>query len=281
MIAACTHVLASTPIPIRFEACWPFAGFQGTADSGDTHNRGAGATIGNHIRNVRMASASGLRLQNRSFKLPDPLEELVELAGPRLGQRLTYKEHVASLAPWHALGKELLELLCAKNGFFAYERALLVRPLHGTGDVLGALEWNSPELWKATYDLDMSEVLFFAEDVFGNQYGIRQKDVCYFYAETGDFAHVSDSLRGWCRAVLNDAAVRTSHPLARCWQAENGPIPGGHRLAPKLPFVCGGTYSIDNLYLTRDLKAMQFYGSIASQIRHVPDGGSIRFKITE
>jgi len=213
--------------------------------------------------------------------MSDPLEELLKLAGPGIGERLIYKENRASLAPWHALGEELLELLCGRNGFFGYERSLLVRPLHGAGDVLGVVEWNATELWKLEYKLDLAKALFFAEDAFGNQYAIYERAVRSFDAETGDFADISDTLRGWIKEVLNDAASRTAYPLARRWQVENGPIPSGQRLVPKLPFACGGQYSTDNLYLARDVEAMRLYGSIAAQIRDVPDGGTVRFRITE
>ena len=46
-------------------------------------------------------------------------------------------------------------------------------------------------------------------------------------------------------------------------------------LLPKIPFVFGGKYEIENLYPVDDLKGMLFRASIAKQIRGLPDGCQI------
>ena len=66
------------------------------------------------------------------------------------------------------LADELTEMLRLKNGFYAYESSLLVRPIRNERSPLGLLEWNAPELWKASYSDNLVDVLFFAEDVFAH-----------------------------------------------------------------------------------------------------------------
>jgi len=50
----------------------------------------------------------------------------------------------------------------------------------------------------------------------------------------------------------------------------------GHRLSPKIPFVMGGDYEVDFLYSIESVKAMRFRGSVAIQIRELPDGSKVR-----
>jgi len=72
--------------------------------------------------------------------------------------------------------------------------------------------------------------------------------------------------------------VRTGYPIAHEWQLQNGKLAAGTRLIPKLPFVCGGPFRVDNMHVMNDVQAMQFRASIANQIRDLPDGTSIRFR---
>lgn len=179
---------------------------------------------------------------------------------------------------WGRLGDELTELLEARNGFYAYESALLVRPFQSTQTPLGILEWNSTGLWKGQYGEDASDALFFADDVFGGQFCIRGKEICVFEPETGLFEAVADSLEAWARDVLAEPDFRTGYPLAHAWQVENGPLPQGVRLLPKMPFLCGGKYELENLYTLSDVEGMLFRASIAKQIRDLPDGSKIVFR---
>jgi hypothetical protein len=43
----------------------------------------------------------------------------------------------------------------------------------------------------------------------------------------------------------------------------------------------GGKFSVQNLYALASVKAMRMRGSIAIQIKDLPDGGKIRFKIVD
>jgi hypothetical protein len=163
-------------------------------------------------------------------------------------------------------------------GFYAYESALLVRPLHHKNSPLGLLEWNAPTLWKAEYVETLSNALFFAEDVFGGQYCIREGTICNFDPETGLFDTVGSSLGEWANSLMADYEFRTGYPLAHEWQTKNGTLSPGMRLLPKMPFVCGGKYQVENLYSHSDVKGMLYRATIANQIRDLPDGAEIVLK---
>lgn len=51
-----------------------------------------------------------------------------------------------SLRKWGRLGSELESVLKVKNGFYAYESALLIRPLRKESVPLGIEEWNQNDL---------------------------------------------------------------------------------------------------------------------------------------
>ena len=99
------------------------------------------------------------------------------ICGPLYGEE--------ALNKWGTRGKELAEMLKLKNGFYAYESALLVRPFRQDQTPMGLLEWNDPQRWKAEYVEDLSTAFFFAEDVFGGQHCIREDTICTFDPETG------------------------------------------------------------------------------------------------
>jgi hypothetical protein len=52
------------------------------------------------------------------------------------------------------------------------------------------------------------------------------------------------------------------------------------RLVPKIPFVCGGRYEVNNLYPLNEVKGRQFRASIARQIRDLPDGSQVILDIS-
>lgn len=177
------------------------------------------------------------------------------------------------------LEHELNSLLADKNGFFCFESALLVRPLDYDCQPLGILQWNHPNVWRGEYKINLGEIVFFAEDVFGVQFCMRDNSIQSFDPETGGFTQVAETVEDWARWLLENHRVRTGWPLAHEWQEKKGPLPLGSRLLPKVPFVCGGQFSIENLYILKDVDGMRFRASIANQLVGVPDGTKIVFKI--
>ena len=176
---------------------------------------------------------------------------------------------------------ELSSMLHGKNGFYAFEAALHV---FSAVDVLGTMdieEWNSETLWRRDYGDLVTNHLFFAEDIFGGQYCIHGDKICFFDPETGETESVCDTLDLWAKSILEDYNYRTGFPLAHEWQSRHGALPSGSRLLPKVPFVCGGKFSVENLYLLDSVKGMRFRATLARQIKNLPNGAKIEFKLVE
>jgi len=184
------------------------------------------------------------------------------------------------LTPFGSIGSELLNLLGQRNGFYAFESALLLRASGQSKAPFDLASWNSKNLWLYGYSaFKISELLFFAEDVFGNQFAIDKDHVVFFDPETGETSPMADSLEGWCNAILSDFNHHTGYPLAHEWQSAHGAIERGHRLIPTIPFVAGGEYTIGNLRVVDESEGMNYRADFANQIRNLPNGARIRFRL--
>ena len=102
-----------------------------------------------------------------------------------------------------------------------------------------------------------------------------------FLAETGDREFFADSIEDWADLILSDYSMQTGWKLAHQWQAANGPLPPGKRLMPKIPFILGGEYSLDNLYPGNPLEGLSFKAGIAMQTRNLPEGTKVRLRVKE
>jgi len=176
---------------------------------------------------------------------------------------------------------ELAELLSERNGFYAFESALHV---FGSGpSVVGRSleEWNSRDGWSPSYEGLADDLLFFAEDVFGAQFAIRGDQVFSFDPETATAAAMASSVEDWADQLVAHYQVLTGFPVAHAWQQEHGVIEPGHRLVPKKPFVLGGDFAAVNVYSLDSAEGMRVRAELALQIKNLPDGAKIRYRIVE
>jgi hypothetical protein len=176
---------------------------------------------------------------------------------------------------------QLGPLLQLKNGFYAFEAALHVLSDVGATDETGLFEWNDEALWRQEYKGMANDAVFFAEDVFGMQFCIREGTVATFDPETGAFETMAADVEQWADKVLREYDVWTGYNVAHEWQVKHGPIPAGSRLVPSTPFVLGGEYSVRNLHVIEAVKGMKYRASIAVQIRDLPDGTPITLRVIE
>jgi len=207
------------------------------------------------------------------------LEKLLSVATAGLGPKVVMP-NVPVLMPFASLGNELKHLLSLRNGFYAFESALHVFPAE-SGAEMNLNDWNLPGLWRFEYGDLADSTLFFAEDAFGNQFSLRDGRVCFFDAETGEQTAFAADLEGWAERILKHCNVSTGYPLLHDWQQKNSALANGTRLMPKLPFVLGGRYSVDNLYCIAGVSGMKTRGDLARQLKDLPDGTQVRFEIVD
>lgn len=170
-------------------------------------------------------------------------------------------------------------MIAKRNGFYAFESALHVFPVEDCGSEIGLRKWNSPELWRHEYKALLEGHFFFAEDVFGGQFSIRDNQVWMVDPETGYASAIANSLEGWAQKLLEDDRVLTGWPLGHEWQMKHGPIPIGRRLMPGRLFVLGGEFEVGNLAAVDAIEAMLLRGTIAVQLDGVPEKTQVRLKL--
>jgi hypothetical protein len=179
------------------------------------------------------------------------------------------------------VAEKLHPLFQCRNGFYAFEQALHVLSDMGSINEKGLVEWNSDALWRGNYDGMADDAVFFAEDVFGIQFCIREGSVATFEPETGRFEWMAADVEEWAQIVRDDYQFWTGYKVAHDWQIEHGPIPLGSRLVPKVPFVLGGDYTVANMHVLEAVKGMRYRASIAVQIRDLPDGSPVTLRVVE
>lgn len=203
---------------------------------------------------------------------------------------------------------QLVELLQERNGFYAFERALHVLPsncvnseiaadslanLPQTGRILSAADdqsrlmrsamdlehWNMDGLWRNEFGTAAKGLLFFAEDAFGEQFGLANGKIWRFNPESAVREQFARDLQEWAEKILADYSLETGYQLAHDWQQQNGELREGQRLIPKIPFIMGGKYETDNLFALDAGKAMRYRADIWKQVRDLPDGTQIQLKV--
>lgn len=206
------------------------------------------------------------------------IEKLCSIGGPALCEAAA-DEHSALMA--REVG--LYRLLCKKNGFFCFESALHVFHSGVAAINVPSLElWNDLRGWRGDYGNIISpQDVFFAQDIFGGQFFLREGGVWSFDPETAEIERVASDIEAWCSIILLDWRLLTGYSLAHEWQKVYGNLAANKRLVPKVPFFSGGDYSIENLYAEDAEASMKFRAEIARQIVDLPDGSTIRLTVAD
>lgn len=208
----------------------------------------------------------------------DNIRSLVDLASDPIGSG--FEE--TSLP--QNLNSQAVRLLSKKDGFYAFESALLVRPFRDTPSVLGMTTWNSFDLWKSLYSdmgTDIQSYTFFAENIFGEQFFLADDWIGEFDPETGESHKIADNLDAWVSGILADCDYLIGRGVAQQWQERHGRLPEGSRLIPKIPFVLGGEFNVSNLVAKSELEAITIRAQLASRLHGLKNGETITFEITD
>ena len=177
------------------------------------------------------------------------------------------------------VGATLADLLALKNGFYAFEGALHILPAHCDKAAMDFERWNSESLWRCDYGEITNGYIFFAEDIFGEQFAMSHDGIFRFSPETAEYELLAESLEGWAGIILNDYEVETGYELASQWQKQNRPLDLGQRLLPKTPFILGGEYEVSNLYALDAVLGMKLRADIWNQVKNLPDGAKVELKV--
>jgi len=154
------------------------------------------------------------------------MDQLLSIASEPIGPPIGAGS-AAILAARGDRGLELLELLRARNGFYAFFSALHVLPLGKAEGRVDLESWNAEGLWRDAYAHLAAGCLFFAEDIFGGQFCIKNDAVLVFDPETAEQTRSGGTLEEWAQHVLLEHDALCGTPLAREWQERYGALPPG------------------------------------------------------
>lgn len=144
----------------------------------------------------------------------------------------------------------------------------------------GALLAIGPDLVVGdVYPLDISNGLSnpvpFASDAFGDLFVVHGSGVARIATESGEVDETWPDLQSWARDTQNNPDEIVGENFLKEWEKVNGPLPEGHRLTPKMPFIFGGSYELDNIVSLPFPDILRFRADIVRQTHDLPDGARI------
>lgn len=124
------------------------------------------------------------------------------------------------------------------------------------------------------------ELFAFGQDIFGNQFCFESgtTNIIFFGIEDGDRKIMNGSFKDWLATMENDSDFYTGYPYLHRWK-NSYQLRDDERLCPKIPFIIGGEYEMDNFYTCSFPNYIGINASIAKQIFDLPDGQEIKLAI--
>jgi hypothetical protein len=172
-------------------------------------------------------------------------------------------------------------LLSKHNGLTAFDGGLRI---FGTvPQVLpGLQDWNKKDGWRLEYrELIKKNLVFFAEDVFGNQFAFDGARVVYFDVENGRATPFANSFSDWLSIILEDPVDTLQLVRYKNWLKKGERLEPSEHLCPTYPFVVKADPPLHELYRVSSAQDMRYKGHFAYQIKDVPDGAQIKIKVTD
>jgi hypothetical protein len=122
----------------------------------------------------------------------------------------------------------------------------------------------------------------FGQDIFGNQFAfdIQKGCIVSFDIETAEQKIVAESFKDWLFHLRNDLNYIAGIGYVNEWKKDND-LQWDHRILPKVPFVIGGAYSLENFQTSTFPYYVSYNAQLASQIYNLKDGEKIKLVITK
>jgi len=165
------------------------------------------------------------------------------------------------------------------NGGYYYNRSLHIYSVGSVDDFNNIFYIN--DLLKKEYNEIIKNEFFFAQEIFGNQFGFSQDGIVFLNIETGEKNILAENFDGWYNEIRNDLDYYTGRNIVNAWNAIHEPLDHNTRLCPTVPFVIGGEYEIENLYKSIFPNFLLSNANIARQIYDLPEGAPVVLKLKE
>jgi hypothetical protein len=162
----------------------------------------------------------------------------------------------------------------SKDGYFHF--------FGNSGDDAHSIEaWNSPDLWRKNYGDLVDDYYFFAEDIFGNQFGHKvseaSDEVFLFWVDDGRVeSFEADFVDFLVSTVYGTIAFDEMRSLSDEFQTRASKVPMLHHLTYRIPLLLGGrSDDLENLEISPAVDHLRFSGQVVVQCRALPVGTRI------
>jgi hypothetical protein len=171
-------------------------------------------------------------------------------------------------------------LLEVTNGYVAYYGGLHVRGAcllpkwHSL-----RVAWSGHEAIHRLFTQVRPDDIPFAEDALGDQFVIRQGTVWKVSGETGEIVSLERTLAEFDAAVRADPDGFLELGPLHQFRSEGGKLEPGQLLSVSPPFVFRESAAGISLRAIPGDERRRFLSQLAREIRDVPDGASVRFRV--
>ncbi|MEO8200405.1 MAG: SMI1/KNR4 family protein [Gemmatimonadota bacterium] len=177
---------------------------------------------------------------------------------------------------------EVQEALRDRNGCLAYRGAIHIRGAsispgwHSLRHAMvGALAFH--ELYPGVTPGDVP----IAEDLFGDQFILRDGAVLRLEAETGSLDPLADSLEAFLQRVMENLPDLLGYDPLQALTHAWGQLEPGKLLIAYPPFVLDTGTDTRSIRPIDALEARQYLAEFARQLRDIPDGGQLNIRVVE
>jgi hypothetical protein len=177
------------------------------------------------------------------------------------------------------LPSELAQLLTVANGMMTKNRYLRVFGTAAHPGLPSIEEWNRSE-WKAEFQDFASDMIFVADDIFGDQYGYafgpEGHDFIKFFCEGAEVQILQGGINRLIETLIDPEKTQLIDLDLSRQAFDRGMRPAGNQhLSFRLPLIVNGEYSIENLHVESVSLHLDVLAQITVQVASLPEGSLI------
>lgn len=202
-----------------------------------------------------------------------------ELLGNCIVAALPRGDHTEIVVDGHLLPSGMSQLLTIANGMITGDRYFRVFGTTAHPEIPSLEDWNRAQ-WKKDYKNFANDIIFVADDIFGDQYGYEfhpdGHDFVKFFCEGGDVEIVQGGINRLIETLIDPRKTNLVDVDLSRQAFERGLRPtGDEHLAFRLPLIGGGEYSVENLHIEPVNLHLGILAQITMQSASLADGTPI------
>jgi len=174
--------------------------------------------------------------------------------------------------------QEYFSFIKMRNGGFFCNYGIQFYSVSDKADFQSIFYLN--DLIRNEYGSITSDMFFIGQDIFGNQFGMNKTGCYLFNIETGDIKFLAKYFDDLLEVIYHNLSYYSGMELIAEWVKRNNKFTASDRFTPKIPFVLGGDYTIDNIYSMNSILNIRYNANIAKQVHNIPDGTNFKIEIT-